>query len=46
MTIVLPIVIAAVIMGLFSQKVTVRHWIILSIWIMMVIMYNYLKRAT
>jgi hypothetical protein len=45
MNIVIPIVIAAVLMGLFAEKITLRHWVILSIWISMVILYNYVKHS-
>ena len=43
MTIILPIVLAAVCLGLFSPRITYRHWSILGLWVVIVIAYNFFK---
>lgn len=43
MTIVLPILFFAVVLGLFARRVTPRHWAALAGWIVLVVAYNYWK---
>ncbi|MBV9852388.1 MAG: hypothetical protein JO250_22210 [Armatimonadetes bacterium] len=43
MNIVLPIVFAAVLVGLFARRVTIGHWVGLAAWIVLVIAYNFVK---
>ena len=43
MNIILPIVIAAVAMGLLVRRMTAGHWIAMSVWITLVIGYFYVK---
>ena len=43
MSIVLPIVFASVILGLWVKHMTPRHWVGLAVWIMLVIAYNFVK---
>ena len=43
MTIVLPIVFAAALMGLFVRRITSAHWAMLAFWIALVIAYHFVK---
>ena len=43
MNTVLPIVFAAVVMGLWVKRMTFGHWLGLASWIMLVIAYTYHK---
>lgn len=43
MTIVLPIVFFAVVLGLFSKRITNTHWIALLTWISLVVLWNFVK---
>jgi len=43
MTIVLPIVLGAVFVGLFVKRVTPRTWWFLGLWITIVVVYHLLK---
>lgn len=45
MNIVLPIVFAAVFMGLFCRRTGAREWLMLVAFIMVVIAYNYFKAS-
>ncbi len=43
MTIILPILFFAAVMGLFSRRITKIHWWVMASWIMIVISYHFLK---
>lgn len=43
MSIVLPIIFFAVVLGLFVKRMTPRLWALLTLWIVLVIAYNYFK---
>jgi len=43
MTIILPILLFAVGVGLFVKQMTPRVWFVMIIWIMLVIAWNYFK---
>ena len=43
MNIVLPIVFASVILGLWVKRMTTAHWVGLAAWIILVIGYNFVK---
>ena len=43
MNIVLPIVFASVVLGLWVKRMTVLHWVGLATWVVLVIAYNYNK---
>lgn len=43
MSIVLPIVFFAVVMGLFVPRMTPKHWVGLAVWIMLVVAHAYIK---
>ena len=43
MNIVLPIVFFAVLLGLFSRRITPAHWGALLLWISLVTAYYYVK---
>jgi len=44
MTIILPILFFAAVMGLFSRRITTAHWWVMALWIMGVIAYHFFKR--
>ena len=43
MNIVLPIVFAAAILGLFAKRITPVHWVGLTVWISLIIAYHFFK---
>ena len=43
MNIVLPIMFAAVFLGLFVKRITRTHWIALASWISLIIAYQFFK---
>ena len=43
MTLILPIMFAAIGVGLFARRVTSAHWIGLTAWTMLVITYHFVK---
>jgi len=43
MNIILPILIASLAVGLLVRRVTVVHWLLLSVWIAVVIAVYYVK---
>ncbi len=43
MTILLPILFVAVIVGLSSQRITRMHWAAMTAWILAVVVFNYLR---
>lgn len=44
MNLILPILFAAVGVGLFARRVTPLHWAGLTLWIALVIAYQFFKR--
>ena len=45
MTIVLPIILGAVLMGLYSPRMNARAWWFLGFWIFLIVMYNLMKKT-
>ncbi len=43
MTLILPIMFAAIGVGLFARRVTSLHWAGLVAWTMLIVAYHYLK---
>ena len=43
MTIVLPILLFAVCLGLFVPRMTTGVWLLLAAWILLIILYNFFK---
>ncbi len=43
MNLVLPIVLAALLLGLFARRMTPWHWAGLITWITLVVVYHYFK---
>ena len=43
MTLILPILFFAAVMGLFSRRITTSHWWAMGIWISLVLAYHYFK---
>lgn len=45
MSLVLPILLAAVIVGLFARRITPAVWLLMAGWILAIISYHYFSRA-
>ncbi len=43
MTLILPIMFAAIGIGLFARRVTLLHWVGLAGWTLLIIAYHYFK---
>ena len=43
MSIVLPIMFFAVLMGLFVPRITRGWWLVLAAWIILILLYNFFK---
>ena len=43
MTLILPIMFAAIGVGLFARRITQAHWVGLMAWTMLVIAYHFFK---
>jgi len=45
MTIVLPIFLFAIVVGLAARRITPIHWIAMVAWIVAVVAYNYMRAS-
>lgn len=45
MSLVLPILLFTICLGLFVPRMTLRWWLVVAAWIIVVIVYNYFKRT-
>ena len=43
MTLIMPILLFAICLGLFVPRMTTRWWFVLAGWILLVMLYNYVK---
>jgi len=43
MKIVLPILFAALAVGLFTRRITTVHWLGLSLWVVFIVVYSYFR---